>query len=99
MPKAPKKVKAPKEAVDKKEPVYQLTIIVNSDVYDVEGDDLIELINTFTPPALIKNETNVIARKGTKTVQRDLKTFDARRVFGNKTSLELFVNNLVDQLG
>lgn len=81
------------------EPIFYLKIIANNEVYETTGDNLKDLMVSFTPPVLLKNETNIIAVKNKKTVQRDLKVYDARRLFNNKTNMILFTDNLLAQLG
>ncbi len=99
MPK-PKKVKIIKEKIEEKksEPIFELTVLCMGETHHSVGDDLTALLKNFTPPPLFKTATNIIVRKAGKTVQRDLKVYDARRLFNNKTSLELFINNLTRQL-
>ena len=83
----------------KSEPIFHVKILVNNEPYEATGDDLKEIVSGFTPPDMIKNETNVIVTKNKKTIQRDLKVYEARRLFNNDTVMILFVDNLLKQLG
>ena len=82
-----------------KEPIYFLRIVANNKVYEATGDDLLELVNDFELPKILKTKTSIIVTKDNKTAQRDLIINDTRRLFNNKTKMLLFINNLTSQLG
>lgn len=90
----PKKSEPVKKAAKKFD--YQVEILSSGLEYKAEGNDLYELLKAFPAPALFNTETNLKVTKGGKTIQKDLKVFDARRCFTGfeTTSLELLAIGL-----
>lgn len=84
------------------EPIYKVLLTMNNEKSEYFGNDLREMIGKFTPPDIIKSETSITAIKGDKTITKDMRVYDAKRLFGkytNKTALTLFIDNLIEQLG
>jgi len=100
MPKKITKKKTVKKIV-KPELKYKLEIRVNGKVLKSTGDDLSKMLSKIDFPDFIKSETNIIVSNETKTLQRDLKVFQARRCFTgyDNTNLELLSISLTKQLG
>lgn len=98
------KIKKPTKKVEKKVeilPKYKLEIRVNGQVLKATGDDLSKMLSAIDFPSFIKSETNIIASNENKTIQKDLKVFNARRCFTGyeNTSLELLGISIMKQLG
>lgn len=79
--------------------LYQLKVLINNEVYESLGDDLYELLSDITPPAFIKTKTAIIVTRNNKTVRKDLKVINARRMFGNNRIREFIISNLIKSLG
>lgn len=94
------KGKVRKNGVVKPTQKYKLEIRVNDKVFKATGDDLSVMLAEINFPDFIKSETNIIASNKTKTLQRDLKVFQARRVFTgyDNTSMQLLGIALTKQL-
>lgn len=88
------KVKEPK-----KKGAIHLQISINEDTTIVDTDNLLNALQDFPQPAMIKTELVIEATKGKLTRTKVLNTFNARRLFGNKTALEIFASNLMKELG
>ena len=82
-------------------PKYKLEIHVNDKVFKAKGDDLSVMLSEIDFPDFIKSETNIIASNKTKTIQKDLRVFQARRTFTgyDNTSMQLLGISLAKQLG
>jgi len=93
--------KITKKKTVKPEPKYKLEIRVNGKVLKSTGDDLTKMLSEIDFPDFIKSETNIIVSNETKTLQRDLKVFQARRCFTgyDNTSINLLGISLTKQLG
>ncbi len=93
------KVKKVKEEVNviskiaKSENSYQLTVILNDQVFDFETDNLAESILSCTPEFL-KTKLVLQFSRGGKKVERVFSLFDGRRLFHNRYFLENLINNL-----
>lgn len=97
-----KTIKKPtKKTTPKPTPKYKLEIRVNNQILKAEGDDINKMLSSIDFPTFIKSETNIIVLNEKKTIQKDLKVFNARRCFTgyDNTSLELLSIALTKQLG
>lgn len=101
MAKLKKTIKKTVKKTPKVEPKYKLEIRVNGKLLKAEGDDLYKMLSEIDFPPFIKSETNIIVSSKTKTIQKDLKVFQARRIFTgyDNTSMQLLCINLTKQLG
>jgi hypothetical protein len=91
MPKKTTKKVTDSPKVKEKKFNYHIEIESSGVVYKADGNDIYKLLKEFPRPGLFKSETNIKVTKDGKTIQKDLKVFDARRVFAafDSTSLEL----------
>lgn len=93
-----KQVEKPiEESIEKKQ--YCLSILVNDNRVELNTDNLLEALIAYPVPAIIKTEMLVTVTKGTKIRDITLKTFESRRIFGNRNALEIFADKLVNLIG
>jgi len=83
----------------KKEKLYKVSIGVNENLVEKETDNILDALLDYPVPAVIKTEMLVTVTKGTKVRDIALKTFDSRRIFGNKNALEIFADKLLNLIG
>lgn len=93
-PKAPKKASAPKAPkAPKTEPRFDVTIEVNSQVYNAKTDDIAAFILSLDI-FFVKTSTLITIKSGGTKISRRLFIAQSRKMFRNKTSALLVAKNL-----
>lgn len=95
---ATKKDTPKKEAKPKKEPKYKIELEFNGEVVKLEGDEVFATLQTFPEPDFIKTDVVTRVYAGKEMSEVVLNVQKARRIFANKTSLELHASNLSKRL-
>jgi hypothetical protein len=96
--KVEKEVVKPVEKKSKK-PVYQFEIAVNDGVTKLEGDDVLEVLKSYTLPPFVQTFTVITAKKGDVLSTNTLTVFKARKIFSNSTMMTLFAKTITSKLG
>jgi hypothetical protein len=94
---APKKEDKTEEVKESKK--YVLEIHVNDTVTKCETDNIIEALSSFSAPEIIKTEVLFKIKKGSKSVEKSVSVFEGRKVFHNRTYLELLAESLITLVG
>lgn len=90
---------APVEKPKKKAKTFHLEIWINDTINAFDTDDLRDTMTAFEAPDIIKTKVIFKYNKGTVKREKVMDTFDARRVFHNKTALTLLIDTMIEELG
>lgn len=96
--KSTKTVKKVEEKKEEKKNLYHITIVIGSDVFDIETDDIASaLLNDFHP-LVVKSKVKFNIAKGDRRIERLVLPRLARRYFTNKLFAQVFAKNITTLL-
>lgn len=89
----PKAKQTSKPIIEKKEPIFKVTLKMNNQVLETKTDDLAAFITSQTP-AFLKTKVLLTVEKEGMRAEKMLIGFKAKQMFRNKLFLKVLLNKL-----